>query len=60
MGKSPSSASSLAKTAKVISKYAEVVAPQPMVTKSDHEMKHGALVAGRNQLLELDSACQDA
>jgi transposase len=39
--------------AKVISKYAEVVAPQPMATKSDHELKHGALVARRNQLLEL-------
>jgi len=39
--------------AKVISKYAEVVVPQPMATKSDHELKHGALVARRNQLLEL-------
>jgi len=39
--------------ARVISKYAEVVVPQPMVTKSDHELKHGALVARRNQLLEL-------
>lgn len=39
--------------AKVISKYAEVVKPQPMATKSDHELKHGALVARRNQLLEL-------
>jgi transposase len=39
--------------AKVISKYAEVVAPKPMATKSDHELKHGALVARRNQLLEL-------
>jgi transposase len=39
--------------AKVISRYAEVVAPQPMATKSDHELKHGALVARRNQLLEL-------
>lgn len=39
--------------AKVISKYAEVVAPKPMATKSDHEQKHGALVARRNQLLEL-------
>ena len=27
--------------------------PQPMATKSDHELKHGALVARRNQLLEL-------
>jgi len=39
--------------AKVISKYAEVVKPQPMAVKSDHEQKHGALVARRNQLLEL-------
>ena len=39
--------------AKVISKFAEVVVPQPMATKSDHELKHGALVAPRNQLLEL-------
>jgi transposase len=39
--------------AKVISKYAEVVTPQPMATKSDHELKHGALVARRNQLLGL-------
>ncbi len=39
--------------AKVISKYAEVVVPKPMATKSDHELKHGALVARRNQLLEL-------
>jgi len=39
--------------AKVISKYAEVVRPKPMATKSDHELKHGALVARRNQLLEL-------
>ena len=39
--------------AKVISKYAEVVGPQPIATKSDHELKHGALVARRNQLLEL-------
>ncbi len=39
--------------AKVISRYAEVVEPQPMATKSDHEQKHGALVARRNQLLEL-------
>ena len=31
----------------------KVVVPQPMVTKSDHELKHGALVARRNQLLEL-------
>ena len=39
--------------AKVISKYAEVIAPKPMATKSDHELKHTALVARRNQLLEL-------
>ena len=39
--------------AKVISKYAEVVVPKPMATKSEHELKHGALVARRNQLLEL-------
>ena len=36
-----------------ISKYAEVVEPKPIATKSDHELKHGALVARRNQLLEL-------
>ena len=39
--------------AKVISRYAEVVRPEPISTKSDHELKHGALVARRNQLLEL-------
>ena len=39
--------------AKVISKYAEVVAPKPIATKSDHELKHSALVARRCQLLEL-------
>jgi hypothetical protein len=39
--------------AQVISKYAEVVVPKPIATKSDHELKHGALVARRNQLLEL-------
>ena len=39
--------------AKAISKYAEVVEPKPIATKSDHELKHGALVARRNQLLEL-------
>jgi transposase len=39
--------------AQVISRYAEVVVPQPMAMKSDHELKHGALVARRNQLLEL-------
>lgn len=39
--------------AKVISKYAEVVVPKPMATKSDHELKHSALVTRRSQLLEL-------
>ena len=39
--------------AKVISRYGEVVAPRPMATKSDHELKHSALVARRNPLLEL-------
>ncbi len=39
--------------AKVISKYGEVVQPKPMATKSDHELKHSALVSRRNQLLEL-------
>jgi transposase len=39
--------------ARVISKYGEVVSPKPMATKSEHEQKHGALVARRNQLLEL-------
>ena len=39
--------------AKVISKYAEVVTPQPLAAKSNHELKHGALVACRNQLLKL-------
>lgn len=39
--------------AKVISRYADVVKPQPMAAKSDHEQKHGALVARRIQLLEL-------
>lgn len=39
--------------AKVISRYAEVVLPKPMATKSDHELKHSALVARRKQLLEL-------
>ena len=39
--------------AKVLSKYAEVVVPKPMATKSDHELKHSALVARRSQLLEL-------
>ena len=28
--------------AKVISRYAEVVKPKPMATKSDHELKHSA------------------
>jgi transposase len=41
--------------AKVISKYGEVVSPKPMAVKSEHEQKHGALVARRNQLLELIS-----
>ena len=39
--------------ARVISKFGSVVEPQPMVVKSDHEQKHAALVARRNQLLEL-------
>jgi transposase len=39
--------------ARVISNYADVVVPQPMATKSNHDLKHGALVARRNQLLEL-------
>jgi transposase len=39
--------------AKVISRYAEVVVPQPIATKSDRELKHAALVARRTQLLEL-------
>ena len=39
--------------AKVISKYAEVVVPKPVAMKSDHELKHSALVARRTQLLEL-------
>lgn len=41
--------------AKIISKYGEVVSPKPMAVKSEHEQKHGALVARRNQLLELIS-----
>jgi transposase len=41
--------------AQVISKYAEVVVPKPIATKSDHELKHGAWVARRNQLLELST-----
>lgn len=39
--------------AQVISRFGSVVKPQPMAVKSDHEQKHGALVARRNQLLEL-------
>ena len=39
--------------AKIISQYGEVVSPKPMAVKSEHEQKHGALVARRNQLLEL-------
>jgi len=41
--------------AKVLSRYGDVVSPKPMATKSAHEQKHGALVARRNQLLELIS-----
>ncbi len=39
--------------AKEISKYGEVVSPKSMAMKSEHELKHGALAARRNQLLEL-------
>ena len=39
--------------AKVLSRYGEVVSPKPKASKSEHEQKHGALVARRNQLLEL-------
>lgn len=39
--------------AKVISRFASVVKPQPIATKSDHQQKHSALVARRSQLLEL-------
>lgn len=39
--------------AKILSKYGEVVSPKPMAVRSEHEQKHGALVARRNQLLEL-------
>jgi transposase len=39
--------------ARVIARFGEVVKPKPMAMKSDHEQKHGALVARRNQLLEL-------
>lgn len=41
--------------AKVLSRFGEVVTPIPMATTSDHERKHSALVARRNQLLELIS-----
>ena len=41
--------------AKVISRYTDVVVPHPMATKSDHELKHSALVARRSQLLELSN-----
>jgi transposase len=41
--------------AKLLSRYGEVVDPKPMATTSDHEKKHSALVARRNQLLELIS-----
>jgi len=39
--------------ARVIAWFGEVVKPKPMAMKSAHEQKHGALVARRNQLLEL-------
>lgn len=39
--------------AQVISQYAGVVNPKPLAMKSDHEQKHSALLARRNQLLEL-------
>jgi transposase len=39
--------------ARVLARFGEVVRPKPMAVKSDHERKHGALVARRNQLLEL-------
>ncbi len=39
--------------AQVISQYALVVNPQPIAMKSDHEQKHTALVARRDQLLGL-------
>lgn len=39
--------------AQVIARFAEVVQPQPMAMKSEHEQKHAALVARRSQLLEL-------
>ena len=41
--------------AKVIARFGSVVKPQPMAKKSDLEKKHGALLARRNQLLELIS-----
>jgi len=41
--------------AKILSQYGEVVSPKPMAVKSEHEQKHAALVARRNQLLELIS-----
>jgi len=31
--------------AKILPKYGEVVSPKPMAVKSEHEQKHGALVA---------------
>ena len=39
--------------AKTISRYGQVVEPKPTATTSDHERKHSALVARRNQLLDL-------
>ena len=39
--------------ARVLAKFGQVVQPKPMAMKSAHEQKHGALVARRNQLLEL-------
>jgi transposase len=39
--------------AQVISQYAYVVNPPPIAMKSAHDQKHTALVARRNQLLEL-------
>ena len=41
--------------AKILSQYGEVVSPKPMAVKSEHEQKHAAFVARRNQLLELIS-----
>lgn len=37
----------------VISRYGEVVKPESMAAKSDHEHKHSALVTRRHQILEL-------